>query len=139
MPDILLSERRGAVLHLTLNRPDRRNALNTALLAELAGALEAAAASMADRRDEIVAANEDLVATATRIQLDGASVFIASGGAVSTRSGGTALRAPRLPCDVRLVSRGPRSSGSRPASSPTWSSTGARAQSPLPGRFPDYS
>lgn len=38
MSDVLLSERRGRVLVLTLNRPDQRNALN----AELADALKAA-------------------------------------------------------------------------------------------------
>ncbi len=39
----LIAERRDGVLHLRLNRPDRRNALNTALLADLAAALAEAA------------------------------------------------------------------------------------------------
>ena len=38
MSDVLLTERRGRVLVMTLNRPDQRNALN----AELADALKAA-------------------------------------------------------------------------------------------------
>lgn len=40
----LIVTRHGRVLHLTLNRPAARNALNNALLSELATALEAAAA-----------------------------------------------------------------------------------------------
>jgi len=40
----LLQSRHGGVLQLTLNRPQARNALNNALLAELADALDAAAA-----------------------------------------------------------------------------------------------
>ena len=43
MTEHLISERRGDVLHLRLNRPERRNALNTALLGDLAAALTAAA------------------------------------------------------------------------------------------------
>jgi enoyl-CoA hydratase len=41
-PDILLSEDRGAVRLLTLNRPDKRNALNYALTEQLLAALRAA-------------------------------------------------------------------------------------------------
>jgi enoyl-CoA hydratase len=43
MSEHLISQRHGAVLHLRLDRPARRNALNTALLADLAAALDAAA------------------------------------------------------------------------------------------------
>ncbi|MEB6377894.1 2,3-dehydroadipyl-CoA hydratase [Leclercia adecarboxylata] len=42
MSDLIVA-RHGRVLHLTLNRPAARNALNNALLSELATALEAAA------------------------------------------------------------------------------------------------
>jgi enoyl-CoA hydratase/carnithine racemase len=42
--DVLLSERRDAVLTLTLNRPDKRNALNQALTQSLLDALHAAEA-----------------------------------------------------------------------------------------------
>ena len=42
MTDILESARDGRVLRLTLNRPERRNALNAALCRELVGALEGA-------------------------------------------------------------------------------------------------
>jgi len=42
MSDLIIS-RQGRVLHLTLNRPAARNALNNALLSELATTLEAAA------------------------------------------------------------------------------------------------
>ncbi len=42
MSDLLIT-RQGRVLHLTLNRPAARNALNNALLSELATTLEAAA------------------------------------------------------------------------------------------------
>jgi enoyl-CoA hydratase/carnithine racemase len=40
---MLITERRGAVLLLTLNRPDKRNALHPALIAELTATLEEAA------------------------------------------------------------------------------------------------
>ncbi len=43
--DTLLVEQRGAWLKLTLNRPEARNALNTALLARLAQVLEECAAA----------------------------------------------------------------------------------------------
>jgi len=43
MSDLIIT-RQGRVLHLTLNRPAARNALNNALLSELATTLEAAAA-----------------------------------------------------------------------------------------------
>jgi enoyl-CoA hydratase/carnithine racemase len=40
---LVLTEDRGAVRHVVLNRPDKRNAMNQALLSELGGALQAAA------------------------------------------------------------------------------------------------
>lgn len=40
--DILLTERRDSVLRLTLNRPDRRNAVNDALILHLTAAFDAA-------------------------------------------------------------------------------------------------
>ena len=42
MPDVLLIENRGAVRVLTMNRPDKLNALNTELTSTLLAALEAA-------------------------------------------------------------------------------------------------
>jgi enoyl-CoA hydratase/carnithine racemase len=41
---LLLTEDRGGVRHLVLNRPDKRNALNGELIGELGAAIEAAAA-----------------------------------------------------------------------------------------------
>jgi enoyl-CoA hydratase/carnithine racemase len=41
---LLLTEDRGAVRHLILNRPEKRNAMNGALIAELGAGIEAAAA-----------------------------------------------------------------------------------------------
>jgi enoyl-CoA hydratase/carnithine racemase len=41
---LLLTEDRGGVRHLVLNRPDKRNALNAELIRELGAAIEAAAA-----------------------------------------------------------------------------------------------
>lgn len=49
MTDSLLSARRGAVLHLTLNRPDKLNAIDTPLLDKLTDALQAAASDPAVR------------------------------------------------------------------------------------------
>ena len=46
---LVLEERRGAVSLLTLNRPDKRNALNGALRCSLLGALDAAARDTAVR------------------------------------------------------------------------------------------
>ena len=46
---LVLEERRGAVILLTLNRPDKRNALNGALRCSLLGALDAAARDTAVR------------------------------------------------------------------------------------------
>src|SRR5262245_19784812 len=42
MGTLIHSERDGRVLHITLNRPEKRNALNAALCRELVEALEAA-------------------------------------------------------------------------------------------------
>jgi enoyl-CoA hydratase/carnithine racemase len=46
---LLRTEDRGAVRHLVLDRTDKRNALNTELIGELGGAVEAAAADEAVR------------------------------------------------------------------------------------------
>jgi enoyl-CoA hydratase/carnithine racemase len=49
MTDILLSERRGGLMVLTMNRPESRNALNAALCAALAERLAAVAEEEATR------------------------------------------------------------------------------------------
>src|SRR5215208_8096267 len=41
---LLLTEDRGAVRHIVINRPEKRNALNREAIRELGGAVEAAAA-----------------------------------------------------------------------------------------------
>ncbi len=45
MSEILIAQTRGATLELTLNRPDKRNALSRALIAELTETLQAAGAN----------------------------------------------------------------------------------------------
>ena len=42
--DVVISERRGPALHVTINRPDRRNAINPEVVRGIASALEAAEA-----------------------------------------------------------------------------------------------
>lgn len=49
MNPLLLTERDGAILTLTLNRPERRNALTVALLEDLCAALEVAARDTSTR------------------------------------------------------------------------------------------
>jgi enoyl-CoA hydratase/carnithine racemase len=49
MSDELLSELRGPVLHLTINRPERRNAMNPAVLQGLRAGIERASADAAIR------------------------------------------------------------------------------------------
>ncbi len=46
---LVLTEDRGAVRHIVINRPEKRNALNGETIAELGGAIEAAAADDAVR------------------------------------------------------------------------------------------
>lgn len=64
MIDDLLIERRAGWIQLTLNRPAKRNALNTALLGRLADALDAAAADPALRAAAILGADGHFAAGA---------------------------------------------------------------------------
>jgi enoyl-CoA hydratase/carnithine racemase len=49
VPDLVVTEDRGAVRHVVLNRPEKRNALNRELVLAIGGALRAAAADPAVR------------------------------------------------------------------------------------------
>ncbi len=51
MTDLVLSEDRGAVRHVVLNRPEKRNAFNGDLVLAVGRALREAAASAARRRE----------------------------------------------------------------------------------------
>jgi len=62
--EVLLSERRGSVLWLTLNRPDKRNALNAAMVAALHAALDGVDLDPAVRVVVIQGAGRDFCAGA---------------------------------------------------------------------------
>ena len=64
MSEVLLSERRGSVLWLTLNRPDKRNALNAAMVAALHAALDGVDLDPAVRVVVIQGAGRDFCAGA---------------------------------------------------------------------------
>ncbi|MBD0023208.1 enoyl-CoA hydratase [Gordonia pseudamarae] len=84
----VLTERRGAALLVTLNRPDRRNAIDLRLRAELAEILEAAAADDAVRS----------------IVITGAGKVFCSGGDVSTMKRVTPEEArPRTEAAQRVI------------------------------------
>lgn len=62
MTEHLLVQRRGAQLALTMNRPERRNAITVAMYAALADAIEAAAADDGIRVITLEGAGEDFTA-----------------------------------------------------------------------------
>jgi len=73
--DLVLSERRGACVLLTLNRPDALNALSSALLAELAARIEAVAADAEVRALVITGAGRAFAAGADIAQMRGMSAL----------------------------------------------------------------
>ena len=75
MADLVLSERRGACVLLTLNRPDALNALSSALLAELAARIEAVAADAEVRALVITGAGRAFAAGADIAQMRGMSAL----------------------------------------------------------------
>ena len=73
MTDLVLAERRGAVLVLTLNRPDRLNAWNDALELEYFAHLDAAEADPGVRAIVLTGAGRGFCAGADMDVLDGAT------------------------------------------------------------------
>lgn len=69
MPDLVLSERRGAALLLTLNRPDALNALSSALLTDLAARLDEVARDGSARALVITGAGRAFAAGADIAQM----------------------------------------------------------------------
>lgn len=88
----LLMSRHERVLHLTLNRPQARNALNNALLTLLAEALEAAAADpgvsacVISGGQRFFAAGADLNEMAEKISLPRSMIFAPACGRELTPS-----------------------------------------------------
>ena len=75
MPDLVLSERRGAVALLTLNRPDALNALSSALLRELAARVDDVARDGGARALVITGAGRAFAAGADIAQMRGMSAL----------------------------------------------------------------
>ena len=71
MPDLVLSERRGAVALLTLNRPDALNALSGALLSELSARIDAVAGDADARALVVTGAGRAFAAGADIAQMRG--------------------------------------------------------------------
>jgi enoyl-CoA hydratase len=69
--DLVLSERRGAVALLTLNRPDALNALSSALLAEFGARIDAVAADRTVRALVVTGAGRAFAAGADIAQMRG--------------------------------------------------------------------
>ena len=69
MPELVLSERRGAAVLLTLNRPDALNALSSALLTELSARLDEVARDTSARTVVITGAGRAFAAGADIAQM----------------------------------------------------------------------
>ena len=65
MSELLIERDRPGILLLRLNRPERRNALSTSLLTEIADALDAAGPSI---RCAVITGNEKVFAAGADIQ-----------------------------------------------------------------------
>lgn len=86
MDDSVLVERRGAVALLTLNRPERRNALNPELAAALRAAVEAAAADPAVRVLELTGAGAVFCAGADLAHLERLAANSPAGNEADSRA-----------------------------------------------------
>ena len=105
MSDVLLYDVREGVAHLTLNRPEKRNALNADLVAALTDALERSAADGAVRVVAISGAGNDFCSGADLAELERISELSAEENLADARSLGrlyTLLRAHPRPV-VALV------------------------------------
>ena len=85
MSDHLLVESEGGIVRLTLNRPERRNALSLDLLRSLEGAIEAVAADPAARvvvlgsRGPVFCSGHDLSEMVGRTEAEYRELFAAAG------------------------------------------------------------
>jgi len=80
MTDVLLSERREAVLWLTLNRPEAHNALNAALTGALVEAFEAASADEGLRAVVLTGAGERTFCAGADLKENAGGMFASASG-----------------------------------------------------------
>ncbi|UVC09906.1 enoyl-CoA hydratase/isomerase family protein [Rhizobium sp. TH2] len=100
MAEELLVERRGSVLWLTLNRPERHNAINGAMTAALVEALGEASTDIGVRAIVLTGAGERTFCSGADLK-DQSSMFASAGG---TNPIGNVLRAVQA-CSKLVVAR----------------------------------
>ena len=100
MAEELLVERRGAMLWLTLNRPDRHNAINAAITAALVEALDKASDDTSVRAIVLTGAGDRTFCSGADLK-EQSSMFASAGGSNPI---GNVLRAIQA-CDKLVIAR----------------------------------
>lgn len=102
MDDPLLSERRGPVLWLTLNRPEAHNALNRALTAALLSAFRSASDDETLRAVVLTGAGERTFCSGADLKEDNGGMFASAGGSNPIADVLRAIQACSKPVIARL-------------------------------------